>query len=463
MTLVAGRPGFSAAAVSAGLLILVLVSNAKVHALREPFVFADFEYFTDALRHPRLYLPFMGWGRFLAAVAGGAAAIGVGLWVEPAPPHRWEIAGQWGALLVLGVLGGALLWLGARRRLAVSFEPRQDLQNLGFLACLWRYADQTRAWPTAVSPFECLTPQDSNKGTLPHLVAVQSESFFDPRPLYAGIRTEVLQSFDQTKGEALLHGRLQVPAWGANTVRSEFAFLTGIDEARLSVHRFNPYRAIAAGWRVASLASFLKRLGYRTVGIHPYPADFYHRDRVYPRLGFDEFLDLRAFAGAERFGPYVADVAVADKVAQLVQQATGPLFVFVITMENHGPLHLERVAPGDVDALYCVPPPSGCEDLTVYLRHLRNADRMLARLRETLSGCERPASLCWFGDHVPIMPAVYDRLGEPSGAVDYVCWSSRKRSSAHANPLAANELAMRWLDEVELTVGSSVASPPHGV
>ena len=62
LTLVLGRPWFAAAAVAAFLLVLVLVNNAKFKALREPFVFQDYEYFTDAIRHPRLYIPFFGWG-----------------------------------------------------------------------------------------------------------------------------------------------------------------------------------------------------------------------------------------------------------------------------------------------------------------------------------------------------------------------------------------------------------------
>jgi hypothetical protein len=448
-TLVLGRPWFAAAGVLALLLILVLVNNAKLRALREPFVFQDYEYFTDALRHPRLYIPFLGWGRFLVAAAGGAAAVSVGLWLEPAPPDRWSIAGQWGALLIVGLLGGVLVLAGSRACLPVNFQPSEDLQRLGFVAYLWRYAEAEREMPRAASPFE-FPDREGKRGALPHLVAVQSESFFDPRPLFDGIRPEVLAAFDRIKREALMYGRLEVPAWGANTVRSEFAFLTGIDQEKLGVHRFNPYRAIAAGWNVSSLASCLKREGYRTICIHPYPSSFYQRDRVYPCLGFDEFLDIRAFAGAERFGPYVADAAVADKVAQLVQQATEPLFVFVITMENHGPLHLERVTAGDVEALYFKPPPAGCDDLTIYLRHLRNADRMIEKLHHALETCARPASLCWYGDHVPIMPSVYEALAAPDGAVEYVVWGNRHYDPPRPTNLKAHELAVAWLGAAEI-------------
>ena len=60
---ITGRPYFSAVNVLALWLLIVLVSNSKYHSLREPFVCADFEYFSDAIRFPRLYLPFFGIGK----------------------------------------------------------------------------------------------------------------------------------------------------------------------------------------------------------------------------------------------------------------------------------------------------------------------------------------------------------------------------------------------------------------
>lgn len=444
LTLVLGRPWFAAAAVSAFLLTLVLVNNAKVKALREPFVFQDYDYFTDAIRFPRLYIPFLGWWKFLGAITGFVLAVAIGLWGEATPAQRFDWSGQLGGIAVTFTGSLLLLLAGGWRTLPVSFEPEQDVLALGLLACLWRYGEEAGAPLAVASPFDFLAPKGP-ESELPHLVAVQSESFFDPRALYAGIRPEVLAEFDRIKSDAVAHGKLKVPAWGANTVRTEFAFLSGIGEDKLGIHRFNPYRAIAAGGDVPSLASYLKHLGYRTICIHPYPASFYQRDRVYPRFGFDEFLDIRAFDDSMRVGPYVGDVAVAGKVAALLGEATAPVFIFAITMENHGPLHLDRASSSEVDVLYSMPPPDGCDDLTIYLRHLRNADHMIAQLRQTLDHCGRPACLCWFGDHVPIMPAVYEKFGVPSGDVEYVFWGNQNSNDPQERELPAHGLAVGWL------------------
>jgi len=428
--LVLGRLWFALALALAFLMLIVQVSNAKYHALREPFVFQDFEYFTDALRHPRLYIPFLGWWKFAAIALAVAFALVIGLWVDPV------VAGA--RLVALGVLlGGVVLIALLARGGQPRFEPLKDMYREGLLACLWDYA--RAEW----RPLD--VPEDHRKvlripEALPDLVVVQSESFFDARRLGAGVRRDVLTAFDEICREAISCGRLRVPAWGANTVRSEFAFLSGLEEDALGVHRFNPYRRIL-DITPDTLVSHLKAVGYRTVCVHPYPASFYNRQRVFPHLGFDEFIDIEAFSGAERAGPYVSDAAVTGKVIELLAGATEPLFIFVITMENHGPLHLERVEAGDLHALYDTPPPDGCDDLTIYLRHLRHADEMIGRLRSVLGVHHRPARLCWYGDHVPIMPAVYNAFGAPDGQTDYFVWQNRQGPVRANRPRALHALA----------------------
>lgn len=442
--LLLGRPWFSVTIELALLLLIVLVSNAKMKSLREPFVFADFEYFTDAIKHPRLYIPFLGWGKAIAATCGFCLAAWVGWWLESAPAGRFAWAGQLGALATLALLAVGLLAFGIRACPDLTLDPIRDLRELGLISSLWRQGLAERVVPTFASPFASL-PVIQGDGVRPNLIAIQNESFFDPRPLFDGIRPDVLAEFDQAKASAIEHGPLDVPAWGANTVRTEFAFLSGISQSALGVHRFNPYRR-AARAGIATLASFLKGRGYRTICLHPYPSGFYARDRVYPLLGFDEFIDIRGLPGAERFGPYVSDMAVADRIAEVLSAASGPTFIFAITMENHGPLHLERVSETDVVDLYSRPPPTGCEDLTIYLRHLRNADRMLGSLRAVLASSASPGGLCWFGDHVPIMTDVYSALGLPSGATSYLLWRTDARECRLAETrLGADRLALAWL------------------
>ncbi|MFX8168687.1 sulfatase-like hydrolase/transferase, partial [Acinetobacter baumannii] len=77
-----------------------------------------------------------------------------------------------------------------------------------------------------------------------------------------------------------------------------------------------------------------------------------------------------------------------------------------------GPLHLERVAPGEAASYHAFGEGKPWDDLTAYLRHLVNADAMVGQLTRYLAGRKRPAILCFYGDHVPALSAVYRQTGQ---------------------------------------------------
>lgn len=465
LVLLMNRPWCAMAATSAMLITLVLVSNAKYKNLREPFIFHDYDYFLDAIRYPRLFLPFLGLKSFCLAVVFFILALFGFLYEQP--PARFAPYDHFGGESILLIVSILLLWKGKHR---LCIEPEKDLRNLGLLPALWAYAAASHTPPEAQSPFVRVSASEGH--SMPHLIAIQSESFFDARTLFSGIRQDVLHSFDRMRAEADIHGPLTVPAWGANTVRTEFSFLTGIPAQRMGVHRFNPYQIVARGWAVQSLPLFLKSLGYRTVCIHPYWAHFYGRDRVLPQLGFDAFLDIRAFGGAQYAGTYVSDKEVEKHIMQVLQAAACPTFIFAITMENHGPLHLDPLRSKDTPDFYSFPPPDDCDDLGAYLCHLSNTDGMLHLLHTALQQADFPASLCFYGDHVPIMPSVYKKLAEPTGEVPYFCWSnqhlrtlfphnkkiweSAQDTNGKERPLDVHNLALTWLNTVNLTVRNTV-------
>lgn len=424
---VSRRPCFAAALSLALWVLLVIVNNAKFRTLREPFVFSDFALFSQALRFPRLYLPFLG---LRHTAAGGLLSVSagyLGIQIEPTVVPRIGLE-PFVATIGLALLTAAvLLATGLRNSAPPLLDPDADLRRLGLWASLWLYR-LAEAGPlpeppacannaVAGNPRECGRNRSDD---MPHLIVVQNESFFDARRLWTGVDPGLLRSFDRAR-RCGLYGRLAVPAWGANTMRTEFAFLTGIPARELGVHRFNPFRRYARR-PLPGIAHDLRGLGYRTICIHPHPIGFFGRDRVYPYLGFDRFIDIGEFRGAERFGPYISDAAVTEKIAGVLAEDRAPAFLFAITMENHGPLHLETVSAADEEALYVTPPPRGFDELTVYLRHLANADRMLAALLDLASQTRRDCTVCFFGDHVPAMPEVYRRLAFSDARTDYLIW-----------------------------------------
>jgi hypothetical protein len=433
--------------------VVVGVSVVKFRTLREPFIVADFEYFTDVLRHPRLYLPFFGVGLAALCVTAYGAVVVLGLYLETNLVALHGIA-----VYVLGLamlaFGMCMAWIAGRMPVSVTLDAGRDMHQLGLFTSLWHYGRLSRQPVDAIkasSTFASLRAEQGAPSILPDLVVVQSESFFDVRRQYAQIHPDVLSTFDALKQQARLSGRLQVPAWGANTLRTEFGFLSGMDEAALGVHQYQPYRTLVRQG-FPTIASYLKSLGYRTVCIHPYPASFYARDKVYPQLGFDAFLDIKAFDGAQYAGQYVSDMAVADLIRKTLSAPRDtPLFVFAITMENHGPLHWDKTGSDDDVTLLRAPVAQEHKDLISYARHLANADQMFGSVAQTLREQIRPGALCVYGDHVPIMAQVYKDLGTPDGLTDYLCWTTGSEAPVREQDLSVEQLAMHFLSVANVT------------
>ncbi|MCA8318260.1 LTA synthase family protein [Burkholderia multivorans] len=439
------RPLLSAL-ISLGLVGLMgCVSNAKFASLREPFVFTDLSLFSQLFAHPRLYLPFLSM-QAVAAIVVGVVLLAGAFFLDAAAP--WAVAAYCAvAAVALLIVGYALA-----ARLPLTLDPLEDQRRHGFFAVFVAYLLNGMRRSTfrgferamAASPFAC----ESSLTSHPDVIVIQSESFFDARMPGAGVNPTLYRHFDAALCESSAYGGLHVPAWGANTMRSEFAFLSGIASSAFGYARFYPYAFVRRAY--ASLASWFRRTGYETVAIHPYYADFFARDRVFPLLGFDKFLDIEYFINSPRAGPYIADAAVLEAIiGALDAPRDKPLFIFAITMENHGPLHLERVLPGESSSRHALGEGAAWRDLTAYLRHIANADEMIGGLLDHLRTSNRETVVCFYGDHVPALPHVFDKLGVTPEQSDYFIWRNYSTSVPERRDLAVEELGVTLLRVVQ--------------
>ncbi len=439
LTLVIQRPFFSGITIMVFLGIVVIVSNTKYRTLKEPMVFSDFTMFSQAFKHPRLYFPFLG---LAPLILGPLIIIGLVVLVlslEPAMPLGWQRL----LATLVGILITFYLTNILSKKLTLSLLPEKDIADFGLTNSLVAYALQARqqSHQSALEKVLLSSPfnkqpgnnrPNKNNSSPPNITVIQSESFFDARRLHPAIRNNILKTFQQCQLESLTFGKLQVPAWGANTMRSEFAFLSGLASNRLGLYQFYPYQFLN-NMPLYTLASALKKRGYHCVCIHPHPASFFGRDKVFPQMGFDEFIDDSQFEPHNTFGPYISDQAVTDKILDITKQKTDkPLFIFAITMENHGPLHLESVSKEEYTD-YLGQDIRGqlenADDLVVYLRHLKNADKMISDLTTAYRKAKQETKLCFYGDHVPSMPQTYRHVDYTDKHSDYFIWSSQTSTS----------------------------------
>jgi hypothetical protein len=426
-----GRPIFTGVVLISLGAGFALADRTKREVLREPVVFSEMSELRHVFTHPQLYLPFAGPA---LVVGGAAAAIAVSIALLSLEPSLWGpdpllvlsyagllVAGAW--LLsrepALGAMAAALRELGA------TGEPFSDATALGPFAMVLVYGVVARAERPARRARHAppLVPPPG-RARLPvggPLILVQCESFFDARRLSPLVPQGLLPGFDACCESGGTFGRLDVPGWGANTMRAEFAVLTGIPESELGYDRFNPYHAFARA-PIASLVWRLRSQGYHTVCLHPFDRSFFRRDLTLPALGFETFLGIESLGGSRR-PPYHSDPGLADHVLRVLK-AEGPrVFIFVITMGNHGPWH-EAGLPIDPELrrnLDAASLPQGNE-LLRYLDGLRRSDEMLQILLTALQQRHRDGVLAFYGDHLPSLPHAFRHFGFDEWGSDYVVW-----------------------------------------
>lgn len=301
----------------------------------------------------------------------------------------------------------------------------------------------------------------------PNIIVIMDEAFSDLSVLGEFETNEDYMPFIhslQEGAENTTTGYLNVSVLGGNTANTEFEFLTGNSLA------FLPQGSVAYQQYVLdetpSLASYLKDLGYTTIAIHPYYADGWDRDRVYPLLGFDRFYNKEHFAGAKKIRNYISDEACFDRIINLYEnrQEGEPLFIFNVTMQNHSGYDedFENFKP-DITI-----EGTGSEALSRYLSLMKRTDEALADLISYFEEDEEDTIIVFFGDHQPITyvsnPIIRmnginpDTLTEEENLlkykVPYVIWSNFDRETSEGAETSANYLAIDVLEACGLPLPS---------
>ncbi|MDR1192818.1 MAG: LTA synthase family protein [Peptococcaceae bacterium] len=236
----------------------------------------------------------------------------------------------------------------------------------------------------------------------PHIIILQMEAYGDPGFVDPGVgyREDPFLPLAPYEGE-LRRFRALTSNIGGGTANTEFELLTGFN---LCFAPSGVIPMVSYGHRsFSTLAGYLASQGYRTVAMHPNDASFYNRAVAYPNLGFQEFIDLADFDEPVYRGYYVSDQSFGEKVRELFAAAggRGPLLLFGISIQNHGPYGYPEIYR---------PYPLALEDgltlsetqvreLETYGANIQDGSRMLAELIEYFAGADEPVLLLAYGDH----------------------------------------------------------------
>jgi len=298
------------------------------------------------------------------------------------------------------------------------------------------------------SSFDNISEETETVDTPPNIIVIMSEAYSD-LSLIEDYETNIpYLPYTKTLKENTIKGNLYVSVFGGATSDTEYEFLTGNSMAVMPMNCV-PYQQFITE-PTDSLVSTLKAQGYYNIAIHPYKKNGYKRDMVYPLLGFDEFLSMEDFENPELIRSFISDRESYKKIIEEYETKgdNNPLFIFNVTMQNHGGYNGDKVFD-DANTVKFTGMP-GYSNVEQYLSLVRESDMALQMLVDYFSKQEEPTIILLYGDHQPIAFSDFnDKLIKEEKAdiyqkkymVPFVMWANYDIQEANVDKISANFLS----------------------
>lgn len=245
---------------------------------------------------------------------------------------------------------------------------------------------------------EVAASEDASKNVPPSVIVIMNESFADLSVLGDFISDDYLASFYGID-DYLLRGMVYPSVCGGGTCNSEFEFLTGSSLANVKPGIY-PYQNYDLS-NASNLVQVFNNLGYQTVAFHPYQAENWNRTNVYNSFGFQEFLSQEDMVDKEILSWTISDHSDFEKIKEIYENRTAPLFLFNVTMQNHGGYNVP--IRSDVELVSIEKQYSGYSDVINYLTLIRESADAFKELLDYFTAQPDPVIFCMFGDHQPIL------------------------------------------------------------
>lgn len=247
-----------------------------------------------------------------------------------------------------------------------------------------------------------------NKQTNMDVVVIQSETFFDILKYQDKLEKNglvihddtITQYFRQYQNEGI-SGQLYVPTVGGGTVNTEYEVLTGYGAKYFSKGSIVFTSVLKDATN--SLPAYMKKYvgNMKTMAIHNHNADYWDRDRVYPLLDIDEFVDITQFTPEEQadlVGAWMSDKTIFDMTIRLLEKNPSTNnFILPVTVQNHGPFLGVKGNPIEVDN---VTQKDGWE-IRNYVANIKYSDEQLKIFMDYINSRTKPTMIVFYGDHKP--------------------------------------------------------------
>ncbi len=290
-------------------------------------------------------------------------------------------------------------------------------------------------------------PSDSIQGLdqsqLPDkMIFIMNEAFADYR-MVEGFETnqDPLPFWHKlSQEEGVISGYLVVNAFGGGTALSEFEGLTGTLGMALDGVNESAMQRLVHN-RIAGLGDSMKTLGYQTLAMHPYTRSGWGRPAAYPHMGFDQFISLETmgFEKKDLVRSYALDEAFYKYMVNRIDPMEEPVFLFGVTMQNHGGYTWEDETLGKgrtpvPNTIQVTSPKGEFSQANQYFNLLHLSDKAFEKLINHYQNKKEKVVIIMYGDHLPAIKDGFEEALEAlspkdknpfqNHSVPYMIWAN---------------------------------------
>jgi len=355
----------------------------------------------------------------------------------PLKNKRLHLPTRCACALLSGLFLFSLNIPSTRKILKVSLDP-WDINNQCVIEGFWLSFFDRISYSFITAPdgfsndrileleekYSVSTPDKESFNT-PNIIVVMNESFADIEAYEGFSSSEPLMPYLYSlKNRPNTHsGFVQVPVFGGGTCVSEFEFLSGLN----SLHYFSKTPYDILNENISALPSVIKTLGYTSIALHPCRSTNWNRNIGFPKIGFDHsiFEDTGMYH-QDLVREFISDKSFYDEIIMIDQQTQAPLFLFGISMQNHGGYTFESFE----EPIQIVSPAGDYPLATQYINLVRESDRAFEEFISYYEKQIEPTIVLFFGDHLPkIENSLLDSL-----QASYLPQASQERLQRYHTP-----------------------------
>lgn len=366
-----------------------------------------------------------------------------------------------GLLAVIGIFAGCTTLALEHRVLSSYFgNIAFAYQDYGFpycFSCTLVGTGINKPYGYSEEAIEELTEwEEEVPETLPNIIFVQLESFFDVQTVeYLKCSEDPIPYF-RSLMENYSSGAFKVPSVGAGTANTEFETISGMNMRYFGPGEY-PHKTILKKTTCDSVPYALRDIGYSTHAIHNNKATFYSRVDVFPNLGFEtytskEYMDI----SNQTPNGWLKDEVLVKAVTDCLESTEGQDYVFTISVQGHGDYPKKKVLEDPVITVSGSPTKSKNNQWEYYVNQIHEMDQFVQDLIEAVDALGEDSVIVFYGDHLPTMDLrEEDVTNRYLFDTSYVIWDNMGLSKQDQT-LCAYQIGAEVLNQLGIHTGTMV-------